>query len=82
MLTSRVNFGYYRNPNGKNIRKKQKVVGALNSTYWNTHTFPENKNSLYLSPTNVSLIQDDFREEQMSVFYHANVSEALHFKRD
>lgn len=80
-----LNFGYYRDPNGKNIKKgKGKGVGAavasLNSTYWAPHTYPSNRNSLYMSPTNVSMIQDSFREVQMSVFYQQNVSEAIHFK--
>lgn len=79
----RINFGYYRDPNGKNIKKHGKVAaGVLNGTYWDTHTYPKNKNSLYLSASNVSVIQDDFREAQMSVFMQANISEALHFKRD
>lgn len=90
MMNYWINFAYYQDPNGKNIKKNKNckssnsttAMTVLNQTSWAPHSYPKNKNSMYLSETNVSTIQDDFREEQMSVFFQSNMSQALFYKRD
>lgn len=39
---------------------------------WPQHTFPGNKNSLEFVPGAISVIQDDYREQQMDVFFPPN----------
>lgn len=83
MLTVRINFAYYLDPNGP--APKAGMNGTANSTtsatHWAPHSYPSNKNSIRLLPGNVTQFQDDYREQQMSVFFEEEVYEALHFKR-
>lgn len=35
---------------------------------WRPHNFPSDKNSLQLATANITVIQDDFREERIAIF--------------
>lgn len=68
------------------VKKRKRVCGKesspVNSTVWLPHGFPENKNSIVFAPGNFSLIQDDFREEQMKVFDGPEMAKDFNFRRD
>ncbi|WVN88583.1 uncharacterized protein L203_103794 [Cryptococcus depauperatus CBS 7841] len=62
-----INFAYYNDPNGNGS-------GTTNATCWKPHVLAENKNILRLETNNISIFQDDFREEQMD-FLNDNYQE-------
>ncbi|WVQ98239.1 hypothetical protein IAU59_005362 [Kwoniella sp. CBS 9459] len=62
MINYWLNFAYYTNPNGPS----DSAVG--NATYWPTHDISQNKNILRLKSDNVTLFQDDYRQEQTNFF--------------
>lgn len=51
-----VNFAYNLDPNGPGLPG------------WPAHEFPANKNALQFHPGNITVIQDDFREDRIAVF--------------
>jgi hypothetical protein len=58
----RLNFAYYSDPNGNG----DVATTALNATQW--PAYGSETNMLSLKTLNVSLIADDYREEQMQYF--------------
>ncbi|KAK8847567.1 hypothetical protein IAR55_005426 [Kwoniella newhampshirensis] len=63
MMNYWLNFAYYTNPNGNGD------ASASNTTYWPTHDINQNnKNMLRLLASNVTVFQDDYREQQMDFF--------------
>ncbi|WOO78302.1 putative secreted lipase [Vanrija pseudolonga] len=73
-----INFAYYLDPNGKDSRRRSNTfepppgVDHPNTTavfpFWPVHSFPKNKDTLLFSPGNITIIQDDYREEQIDTF--------------
>lgn len=55
---------------------------ALERTVWRPHGFPENKNAMLFAPGNFTVIQDDYREEQMQVFEGPAMAKDLNYRRD
>ncbi|OCF45772.1 hypothetical protein I317_00260 [Kwoniella heveanensis CBS 569] len=62
MINYWLNFAYYNNPNGPS----DSATG--NATYWPTHDISQNKNSLRLKSDNITVFQDDYRQEQTNFF--------------
>ncbi|WWD21657.1 hypothetical protein CI109_106143 [Kwoniella shandongensis] len=74
MMDYWLNFAYYTNPNGNG------ATGSSNATYWPNHdTNQNNKNMLRLLANNVTVFQDDYREEQMQ--FLLNNPEQFNYKR-
>ncbi|WVF69607.1 hypothetical protein IAT40_004385 [Kwoniella sp. CBS 6097] len=62
MINYWLNFAYFTNPNGPSDSS------VANATYWPTHDISQNKNILRLKSDNVTLFQDDYRQEQTDFF--------------
>jgi len=59
---SRLNFAYNQDPNSVNLPN------------WPQHDYPANKNCLQLLPGNVTVIQDDFREDRVAMWNDPEVA--------
>lgn len=55
---------------------------AVERTVWRPHAFPENKNAMLFAPGNLTVIQDDYREQQMQVFDGPEMAKDLNYRRD
>ncbi|XAO27820.1 hypothetical protein I312_106683 [Cryptococcus bacillisporus CA1280] len=67
MMNYWINFAYYHNPNGNG--DSSNTTGGANATYWPTHDVTaNNKNILRLKSDNITVFQDDYREQQMEFF--------------
>ncbi|KIR80323.1 hypothetical protein I306_02664 [Cryptococcus gattii EJB2] len=67
MMNYWINFAYYHNPNGNG--DSSNTTGGANTTYWPTHDVTaNNKNILRLKSDNITVFQDDYREQQMNFF--------------
>ena len=73
---ARLNFAYYSDPNGNGNGDAATV--ALNATQW--PAYGGETNMLSLKTLNVSLITDDYRQEQMQFFLDRPVD--FNYKRD
>lgn len=65
MMDYWINFGRNLDPNGNGAPQ------------WPTHNFPSNKNIMRLVPGGVSVIQDDFREDDVALFNRPEVADVL-----
>jgi hypothetical protein len=72
---SRLNFAYYSDPNGNG---DDAATAALNATQW--PSYGSERNMLSLKTLNVSLITDDYRQEQIQYFLDRPVD--FNYKRD
>lgn len=91
MMNYFINFAYHLDPNGPTAElhtersacnpghplKRTDDRQPFNTTFWNTHHFPCNKNSLRMAPSQFGIIQDDFREERMAVFNDPDIAKHL-----
>ncbi|KIR26114.1 carboxylesterase [Cryptococcus deuterogattii LA55] len=67
MMNYWINFAYYHNPNGDGVSNN--TTGSANTTYWPSHDVTaNNKNMLRLKSDNITVFQDDYREQQMDFF--------------
>jgi len=78
-----INFAYYLDPNGRKRHKgdRDHKDGSDLATYWPPHRYPDNKNQIRMAVGNFSVVQDDYREDQMKVWELPGMDKALHYKR-
>ncbi|WOO78017.1 Lipase 2 [Vanrija pseudolonga] len=88
MMSYVINFAYDLDPNGKAPAKRKRTNQKCKPTgggtgppapgsnsslpFWPQHTYPSNKNSHEFVSGNIKVIQDDYREQQMDVFFPPN----------
>lgn len=65
MMDYWINFANNLDPNGPSVPN------------WAAHNFPANKNILRLKPGQVQVIQDDFREDRISIFNDPTLATVL-----
>ncbi|KAL1408082.1 hypothetical protein Q8F55_004880 [Vanrija albida] len=96
MMSYVVNFAYDLDPNGKAAPLSKRATcrprptggpgPGTNSSLplWPAHTYPANKNSLELASGAIKVTQDDFRDDQMAVFFPPNqdVIDTFNWRRE
>jgi carboxylesterase type B len=70
-----INFAYYLDPNGCEDNMDSSAV------YWPAHEHPENRNMMRMDPGAFSVVQDDYREEQMAVWDLPGMPDAMNYRR-